>query len=582
MIQTVPQLLQSAAQKFGDRLALRQPHSKDVRTWNWGEYLQAAEEIAAGLRALGLQKGDHAAICSETRAEFYLADQGILANGSVSGALYPSYPPEELIRILRNADAKVLFVEDPKMFAKLKDAPVAKIVLLTGEAPGAMSLAELRQHGRFTEDIGPEDNAILYLTSGATGDPKMVMVTHGALIANLNMGPAVLPLTPEDITVAFLPSAHIAQRVVVELLPILSGAAVSFTENLAKLPGELKTVRPTFFLAPPRVWERIYTSIRTEVKKRPPAVQKLFFAALGLGLGAAKYKRTGKSVPWRISAPLNLAHRFVFKQVRERFGGRLRVAASGAAPLGADLAEFYDAIGMPLIEGYGLTEGGVVALNPLNAPRAGSIGKALPGVDMKIEPDGELVFRAPCLSSGYYKDAEATGELFRDGWLHTGDIATIDSDGYIFITGRRKELIVSSNGKKIFPARVESLFKFEPLISQVLLAGDRLPHLVALFTIHAAVAETLPGVKETVKNSGAALHETPQVLAEVQSIVGRVNKQLAPFEQVKRFRILHREFTIEDGEVTATMKVRRKQVMENFSVELDALYQLSASGRGGE
>ena len=577
-VQTIPQLLKSAAHQFGDRLALRQPAGKEVRTWTWSEYFQAAEEIAAGLRTLGLGKGDHAAICSETRAEFYLADQGILANGSVSGALYPSYPPEELIRVLVNADAKILFVEDPKMYEKLKGAPVEKIILLTGEAPGAISLAELRCQGRFTAEVGPDDNAILYLTSGATGDPKMVMVKHGALIANINAGPAVLPLTPDDITVAFLPSAHIAQRVVVELLPILSGSAVSFTENLAKLPGELKAVKPTFFLAPPRVWERIYTTIRTEVKKRPAVARQAFAAALALGLAAARYKRAGKAVPWRIAAPLHLANKLVFAKVRERFGGRLRVAASGAAPLGADLAEFYEGIGIPLIEGYGLTEGGVTALNPLDAPRPGSIGKTLPCAEMKVADDGELLIRGACLSSGYYKDPGATAELFRDGWLHTGDIATIDSEGYIYITGRIKELIVSSNGKKIFPARVEGLFKFEPLINQVLLAGDRLPHLVALFTLNAQAAESIPGAKE----SGVSLYEAPPVLAEVQNIVNRVNKQLAPFEQVKRFRVLHREFSIENGEVTATMKVRRKQVMENFRMELDALYQLSASGRGGE
>jgi len=577
-VTTVPELLAAAASKYPQRLALRQPEGQNVHTWNWAQYLAAAEEIAAGLRSLGLGKGDHIALCSETRAEFYLADQGILMNGSVAAALYPSYPPEELKKTIALADAKALFVEDPKTYAKLKDAKVHHIILLTGEAPGAVSMKELRSHGKYRAEVKPEDNAILYLTSGATGDPKMVMVTHGAIVSNVLMGPHVLPLTVDDITIAFLPSAHIAQRVVVEILPILSGSAVSFAESLAKLQPEIRAVKPTWFLAPPRVWERIYTSIRAEILKKPGFVQKLFFAGLGLGIGASRHRRRGKSVPLHISLPLELAHKAIFRRIRDRFGGRLRVAASGAAPLGADLAEFYEAIGMPLIEGYGLTEGGVTALNPLDAPRPGSIGKALPGVEFKIGEEGELLIRGACLASGYYKDPEATAELFLDGWLHTGDVGTIDEEGYIYITGRKKELIVASNGKKIFPARVETLFKVEPLISQVFLAGDRLPHLVALFTINPAIAETIVGAKET----GVPLHESKPVINEVQAIVNRINKQLAPFEQVKRFRLLPREFTIEQGEVTATMKVRRKQVAENFSKEIDALYQLSASGRGGE
>jgi long-chain acyl-CoA synthetase len=337
-------------------------------------------------------------------------------------------------------------------------------------------------------------------------------------------------------------------------------------------------VRPTFFLAPPRVWERIYTSIRTEVLKKPAYAQKLFYAALALGLGAAKYKHAGKPVPWRISAPLRLLDKLVFGKVRERLGGRMKLAVSGAAPLGADLMEFYDAIGIPLIEAYGLTEGGVASINPIHAPRPGSIGKALDGVVFRVGDEGELLIQSPCLSSGYYKDPETTAAILRDGWLHTGDVGTIDANGYIYITGRKKELIVASNGKKIFPARIEALYKFEPLINQVLLAGDKLPHLVALFTIHAGVAEAIGGTN----GGGGPLHEAPQVVAEVQAIVNRVNQQLAPFEQVKRFRILPRELSIENGEITATMKVRRKQVMENFRAELDSLYQLSASGRGGE
>ncbi len=575
---TIPELLRSAADRCAHGLALRQPAGKDVKTWNWSEYLQAAEEIAAGLNALGIAKGDHVALCSETRAEFYLADQGILMNGSVAAALYPSYPAAELLKTIAMAEAKALFVEDAKTFTKLRGANVGHFILLTGEAEGAISLAQLRTHGRFSREVGADDGAILYLTSGATGDPKMVMVTHGAVLANVNMGPEVLPLSNEDITVAFLPSAHIAQRVVVEMLPIRSCTAVSFAESLSKLPNELKAVKPTWFLAPPRVWERMYTTIRTEILKRPPLAQKAFYAALGLGLGAAKYKRMGKPVPLRIRGPLKLADRLIFAKIRERLGGRIRIAASGAAPLGAELAEFYEAIGMPLIEGYGLTEGGVTALNPLDAPRPGSIGRALPGVTFRIADDGEILIQSPTLSRGYFRDDEATAEVMRDGWLHTGDVGMIDSAGYIYITGRKKELIVSSNGKKIFPSRVESMFKFEPLISHVVLAGDRLPHLVALFTINTQVAEALPDAK----TGNVALHESPAVIAEVQKIVNRINQQLAAFEQVKRFRILPRDLSIESGELTPTMKVRRKQVLANFKTELDALYGVSASGRGGE
>ena len=575
---TIPAILRATAVRYPDRLALRQPGKAGVQTWTWQQYLEAAEEIAAGLDWLGIGRGEHVAICSETRAEFYLADQGIMMNGSVAAALYPSYPAAELLRTVELSEARALFVEDPKMLAALRDAPVKHFILLTGETEGAVSLAELRSHGRRAAEVSPEDNAILYLTSGATGEPKRVLATQGSLAANIQMGPSVIPMTPDDITVAFLPSAHIAQRVVVELLPMLTGTPVSFAESLMKLPGELKNVRPTLFLAPPRVWERMYSSIRAEVHKKPALAQKAFEGALKLGRRAAALKRAGKRVPLHIRVPLALADRVIFTKIRERLGGRLRVAISGAAPLSADLAEFFEAIGLPLIEGYGLTEGGVAAFNPLNAPRPGSIGKALPGVEFRVGEEGELLLRSPALSSGYHNDPAGTAELIRDGWLHTGDIGTIDAEGYIYITGRKKELIVSSNGKKIFPARVETLFKFEPLISQLVLAGDRLPHLVALFTIHPSVAEAIPGAV----SAGVPLYEAPPVIAEVQRIVTRVNKQLAPFEQIKRFRIVHRDFSIEHGEVTATMKVRRKQVMENFRAELDDLYQRSASGRGGE
>jgi len=584
---TVFHVLEEAAEVYGSAPALHQPYTEDgkrkVRTLTWADYKTAVEEIAAGLRSLGIGKGDIVALNSETRLEFYLADLGIMTNGSVAAAMYPNYPAKELVRTMQACDAKALFAEDPKALKQFQDAPIQKRFLLTGEAPGAITLDQLRESGRaaisrdpdllrtIRAEVQPSDDAILYLTSGATGEPKMVVVSHHALVANIDMGPAALGLTPNDRTVAFLPSAHIAQRVVVELVPIRLGMPVTFTESLLKLPQEIKTVRPTIFLAPPRLWERIYATICTELKKKPAAIQKIFYTGLALGLAAARHRRKGERVPLRIRAPLALIDRLVFSQVRARFGGKLSIPASGAAPLGSDLAEFYEAVGMPLVEGYGLTEGGVVSLNPLDDPKPGSIGKPLPGVEVRIAEDGELLVRSPCLFSRYYKDPEATAEVLRDGWLHTGDIASMDGAGYLFITGRKKEMIVTSSGKKIYPSHVESLFKFEPLISQVILIGDRLPYLTALFTINTGIAELLDGMKEY-RGRPAAMTDAPPVRAELARIVQRVNKQLAPFEQVRKFRVISREFSIEEGELTATMKVRRMRVLENFREHIEELY----------
>jgi long-chain acyl-CoA synthetase len=404
---------------------------------------------------------------------------------------------------------------------------------------------------KIRADVNASDPAILYMTSGATGEPKMGLVTHHALVSNVDMAPSALPLKPEDETIAFLPSAHIAQRVVVEMVPLRTGSTVWFSESLGKLPHELRHVRPTFFLAPPRVWERVYTTISTEIKKRPAAVRRLFYTALGLGSEVSRRRQKGQPVPVWMRASLRAFDRIVFAKIRERLGGRLRIAASGAAPLGKDLGEFYAAIGMPLIEGYGLTEGGVAALNPLDRPKPGSIGVLLPGVEARFEEDGELLLRSPCLFLGYPKDPEATAAVLRDGWLYTGDIGEVDADGYYYITGRKKELIVSSNGKKIYPSRIESLFKREPLINQVVLVGDRMPYVTALFTVHGAPDETRAAVEAAVKD---------------------VNRQVASFEQIRKFKILERDFSIDHGELTPTMKVRRNRVLENHRALVSEMY----------
>ena len=587
---TVYKVLEEAVEVYGNRPALQQPLGKgQYKTWTWPEYLRTVQEIACGLRRQGVRKGDIIALYSETRAEFYLADIGIMSMGAIAAALYTSYPPSELIKNLRASDPTIVVAENPKAMDALVSAagdhplPV-RWILLTGEREGVMNLEQLCAEGRqalaedplacekMRHEVMPDDPAILYLTSGATGEPKMGIATHWAIVSNLDMGPKALALKPPDSTIAFLPSAHIAQRIVIEMIPVRLGVEVWFSESLSKLPTELKAIRPTFVLAPPRVWERIYASITTEIRKKNAFTRKIFAGAVGLGSEVARMKQAGKPIPGWMQRANKLADKAVFSKIRDRLGGHIRVAASGAAPLGKDLAEFYAAIGMPLVEGYGLTEGGVVALNPLDRPKPGSIGKPLEGVELRLADDGELLIRSPALFSGYYKDPDSTGAVLRDGWLSTGDIAEFDPEGYVYITGRKKELIVSSNGKKIYPARIEGLFKKDPLINQVLLIGDRLPYVSALFTVNATTAETLKGMEEFKGKTQSEVSAAPPVLAEVQKAVSRANKQLASFEQIRKFRILERDFTIESGELTPTMKVRRNRVLENHRDTIRELY----------
>ena len=572
---TVFTALEDTARQYGDAVALYQPSGGKAgggyRTYSWNEWLRISAEIALGLRALGLRKGEIVCILSETRAEFYLTDVGIMAAGGVAAALYTAYPMLDLLGNIQSIATRFLFVENAKSLAELTGVAEAQgvklpehVVLMTGESTGATTLDEVQHVGRqlqerdpsalsrLKEELSTDDAAILYLTSGATGEPKMGLTSHAAILANVDMAPVALPVGPQDSTVVFLPSAHIAQRIVLEMVPLRMGMPVWFSESLARLPAELKSIRPTVFLAPPRVWERMYATISSEVRKRPLVLRKVFHGALGLGLEASRYREQGKPLPKWMARTLKGANKLVFSKIRERLGGRLRIAASGAAPLGKELAEFFSAVGMPLIEGYGLTEAGILSFNPLDRPKSGSIGKLLPGVEMRIAEDGELQVRSPCVFMGYYRDEIATRSvLSEDGWFSTGDIGEVDQDEYWFITGRKKELIVSSSGKKIYPARIESLFKMEPAVSHVVLIGDKRPYMTAILTLNSANVVGEKGVKD---------------------VVTRINKQLPDFERIRRFKVLDREFAIERGELTATMKVRRAQVLENHKDLVSELY----------
>lgn len=589
-------VLEETAKQLGDAIALHQPGgakgAKSYRTFTWNQWAQGSREIALGLRSLALERGEIVCILSETRAEFYLVDLGIMGGGGVSAALYTAYPMPDLAKNLHDAEPRFLFIEDAKALAELSKAVEAlgcsmpaHVILMTGEQPGTISLAGLQERGRellkrdpqafarIQESLSPSDPAILYLTSGATGEPKMGLTSHSAILANLDHGPTVLPITPEDSTLVFLPSAHIAQRIVLELVPMRMGMPVWFSESLSKLPAELRSIKPTIFLAPPRVWEKMYTTITTEVRKRSALSRKIFYGALGVGAEAAKYREEGRPIPLWMSRALKVADKLVFSKIRARLGGRIRIAASGAAPLGRDLAEFFTAINLPLIEGYGLTEAGVISFNPIDRPKPGSIGKLLPGVQARLTEDNELQVKTPCLFLAYYKDEAATRSVMtEDGWFSTGDIAEVDGDSYWYITGRKKELIVSSNGKKIYPARIENLFKTEPFINQVLLIGDKKPYVTALLTLNLTQIPNLKGGDELKGKEPAELIEAEPVKKAVSEAVSHVNQQLADFERIRRFKVLDRDFSIEHGELTPTMKIRRGRVLENHRALISELY----------
>lgn len=568
-------MLEEAAAKYGDGLALIQPlGGGKTASYSWNQYMQTVKEIACGLRSLGIGRGDVVAIQSETRAEFYFADMGIISNGSIAAAMYTSYPQGEAIAKLKACRAKLAFVENPKMLATLaaslsgSEPMDIRWVLMTGRADGVMTLDELREKGRqaLAEDAQmfariyletqPEDTAIIYLTSGSTGEPKMGLVTHRAIVANVAAAPAVLPLGPNDKSIAFLPSAHITQRLVLQLMPLAFGMVIYFSESLSRLPKEIQSVQPTFLLAPPRLWERIYTNVVTEMKKKPKVIQNLFQAGLGMALRANEYRREGKSAPFWISAPLGVIDGVIFSKVREKLGGRITLAVSGSAPLGKDLANFFNAIGVNLVEGFGLTEGGVTHINPVKRPIVGSIGKLLPTVQCKLMSDGEIALNGPTLFSGYYNDPEATAKVFADGWLLTGDIGSVDAEGYWYITGRKKEVLVASNGKKIYPNRIEGMFKGESIISQVVLVGDKRSFVTALFSLNATAMENV----------------TEPVEEILQRAVKDVNRKVEAHEQIRKFKILPRELSIDHGEVTPTMKIRKSVVIEHFANEINEMY----------
>jgi long-chain acyl-CoA synthetase len=543
-------------------------------------------EIAKGLIALGIEPGERIAILAQTRPEWTYADFGGLCAGATVVPVYQTNSPDECRHVLADSDARLVFCEDAEQLAKVAairdELPALEHVVAFAEADdGAIPLDDLRARGREIDDdrldervngVDPDEPYTFVYTSGTTGPPKGCVLTHGNCRANMDQVEGVIDFS-DSVFYVFLPLAHVLTRVV-QMVAIDVGGTLAYWRGDPKLIVEdVAETNPTHLPSVPRIFEKIYTTATSRVDEAGGLKAAIFHRAVQTGRRVRALEAQGRRPGPVLRARYALADRLALAKVRALFGNRLRLAITGAAPIDPEILEFFHACGVLVLEGYGMTETSAVAsANTPAAFRFGTVGRPVPGCEVQIAEDGEVMMRGPNIFRGYWKNDEATAETLSDGWLHSGDLGELDDDGYLRITGRKKDLIVTSSGKNITPSNIENALKQSRWVSQAVVSGDRRSYLVALLTLDPDEAAKLG---EKVGSSGdvAALAEDGGARAEIQSAVDEVNQRFARIEQVKRFAILDRDLSQEEGELTPTMKVKRNVVYERHRELIDGLYE---------
>jgi long-chain acyl-CoA synthetase len=542
----------------------------------WDEASDRVAALANGFLSLGVGKGDKVAILCRTRLEWTLADYALATIGAVVIPIYPTSSSSEIAYILRDSETKVLLSEDEEQLAKtagLEHELTALERVIGIDTPGSGgTLDDVAEAGRAWAPGNPEalahaaaqvgaDDVLTFLyTSGTTGNPKGCLLSQRNYVTMVDAVLAVDDLFREDDTaLLFLPLAHNFARLV-QFTAAAVGYTLAFCPDVRGVSKALADVRPTLFPSVPRVYEKVHTGVLAAAAESGGVKRRIAEWAFAVGERSAR----GETSP-TLALQARLADRLVLGKVRARMGGRLRFAVSGGAPLAAEIAYFFAACGVVILEGYGMTECTTAAtINPPGAPRFGTVGKALPGIDLRIDTDGEILIRGETIFGGYYRNPEATTEaLTDDGWLRSGDIGTIDADGYLTITDRKKDIIVTAGGKNVSPQVIENALKTSPYISHALVVGDNRPYIVALITVD----------RDEVKALGAP--DSPEVQAAIERAVADVNRDLGRVEQIKRFAILPRDFSAEEGEVTPTLKLKRRVCIDHFRDEIERLYAAS-------
>ena len=577
---------------------LRRCQPDDIEELSSQEFFDRVRDFSLGLGVLGVEHGDRVAIVSDPRPEWVVSDFAILTGGYVSVPIYPTLPAAQMRYILADSSVRVAVVAD--------DVQAEKVISVWAELPNLLAVVVMdsdvhnqqtekgilgfdavqdRGHERlitgdgvgriykeYAKGIQSDALATIIYTSGTTGEPKGVMLSHGNVMSNINDVDAVVKFDSEDEALSFLPLSHAFERTAVMLF-LYKGLTVTFAESLDTIARDLQRVKPTVMTGVPRVFEKLYAKIHATVAEAPPLRQRLFHWAIGVGKATAQAQLARRKAPWFTTVQEPLADRLVLSKVRQRLGGRIRFLISGSAPLSVEVAEFLFAVGIPVLEGYGLTETApVLTVNPEGRQKLGTVGTAIPQVTLRIADDGEILARGPNITSGYYRKQSETDEAIQNGWFHTGDIGFLDEEGYLTITDRKKELIVTAGGKNIAPNPIEASLKRSPLISEAMLVGDRRPYIVALLLPDLDALEVRVPAVGTEGTAIAELVKLPHVEQLFGDVVEAVNEQLPRHEQVKRWAILPAEFSIATGELTPTLKLKRRVVVERWSSVIDQLY----------
>jgi long-chain acyl-CoA synthetase len=582
-------LVDRQVRENGERAAVR--HKRDGR-WqevSWAELARRARDVSDGLASIGVRPGDRVAVLGDTNLEWMLADLGVLGAGAVTATIYQSNQPEECRYILEHSGARLVFCDSPVQVAKIRavrDRLPALEGIVRAQGPAAdgfeRTLADLealgrgwrqahpRAHEERVAALGPGDVATLIYTSGTTGNPKGVALTHGNWAYEAAAVESVRVVTPDDVILLFLPMAHSFAKVI-QAAWLATGCSCAFVEGLDKIMDNASEVRPTVMPAVPRIFEKAYNTVISKGFASPGLKGKLFRLAMESFDSYAEARTAGREYT---SFGLLVGKRLVFPKLRaaldERFGGRMRFFVSGGAPLAPKIAWFFDLLGFTILEGYGLSESSAASfVNRPGANRVGTVGPPVPGTEVRIADDGEILIRGPGVMKGYWNDAAATAEALRDGWLYTGDIGHLEGE-HLRITDRKKDIIVTAGGKNVAPQNLENELKTDPLVSQVMVHGDRRKFLSALVTLNEENARKWAADHGI--SAAAPLHAHPSVIARIQQAIDAMNERQASYSTIKKFAILPKDFTQETGELTPTLKVKRKVVTQKYRELLDGFY----------